>query len=65
MRIKYLLTTSYSRHPNYLGYTLWRTGASLATGSVPAALVTLCFQVFQFASAIPHLAEHMAASTFR
>ncbi|KAL1701927.1 hypothetical protein EV121DRAFT_262599 [Schizophyllum commune] len=49
------------RHPNYLGYTLWRTGASLATGSVPAALVTLCFQVFQFASAIPHLAAHMAA----
>ncbi|KAL1747818.1 hypothetical protein HDZ31DRAFT_80119 [Schizophyllum fasciatum] len=49
------------RHPNYLGYTLWRTGAALATGSVPAAFVTLAFQVFQFASAIPHLSSHMAA----
>ncbi|TRM65615.1 hypothetical protein BD626DRAFT_547047 [Schizophyllum amplum] len=49
------------RHPNYLGYSLWRAGATLATGSVPAAFVTLLLQVGQFASSIPHLSSHMAS----
>ncbi|KAI5890718.1 uncharacterized protein SCHCODRAFT_02750441 [Schizophyllum commune H4-8] len=48
------------RHPNYLGYTLWRTGATLATGSVPAAIVSLLFQVNQFSRSIPGLTEYMA-----
>ncbi|KAI4526425.1 hypothetical protein K523DRAFT_271620, partial [Schizophyllum commune Tattone D] len=48
------------RHPNYLGYTLWRTGASLATGSIPAAVISLLWQVASFAGSIPDLTQYMA-----
>ncbi|KAL1710650.1 hypothetical protein EV121DRAFT_275465 [Schizophyllum commune] len=48
------------RHPNYLGYTLWRTGASLATGSIPAAVISLLWQVNSFAGSIPDLTQYMA-----
>ncbi|KAJ6595535.1 hypothetical protein DFH09DRAFT_1305341 [Mycena vulgaris] len=29
---------SFVRHPNYLGYTFWRTGITLATGSLGATV---------------------------
>uniref|UniRef100_D8Q9J5 Uncharacterized protein n=1 Tax=Schizophyllum commune (strain H4-8 / FGSC 9210) TaxID=578458 RepID=D8Q9J5_SCHCM len=48
------------RHPNYLGYTLWRTGASLATGSIPAAVISLLWQINSFAGSIPDLTQYMA-----
>ena len=57
-----LLTNIFSRHPNYLGYTLWRTGASLATGSIPAAVISLLWQVNSFAGSIPDLTQYMANS---
>lgn len=50
------------RHPNYLGYALWRTGMTLVTGSWKAAVVSFGWQVFMFASTgIPSLVGHMEA----
>jgi len=52
---------SIVRHPNYLGYILWRSGVTLSTGSIGA---TLGFGVFQIAifmlQSIPGLSGHMS-----
>lgn len=47
------------QHPNYLGYTLWRTGLMLATGSHVAAGVACLFNLGTFlGSSIPELQAH-------
>eukprot|EP01114_Cavostelium_apophysatum_P012414 TRINITY_DN2771_c0_g1_i2.p1 TRINITY_DN2771_c0_g1~~TRINITY_DN2771_c0_g1_i2.p1 ORF type:complete len:248 (-),score=28.83 TRINITY_DN2771_c0_g1_i2:1-744(-) len=49
-----------ARHINYGGYTLWRTGYALATGSLIAAGLTFLFIAGDFARrAIPVLDEYM------
>ncbi|KAK0449562.1 uncharacterized protein EV420DRAFT_1338407 [Desarmillaria tabescens] len=50
----------FVRHPNYLGYLLWRCGMTLATGSIPATITYGIFQFTQFAFSIPDLAAHMS-----
>ncbi|KAJ7271026.1 hypothetical protein C8J57DRAFT_1320477 [Mycena rebaudengoi] len=53
---------SVVRHPNYLGYTLWRVGITLAAGSVGAAVGFALFQIAQFVgSGIPGVATYMEA----
>jgi len=36
------------RQPNYLGYTLWRAGITLATGNITAAALLCAFHVWHF-----------------
>jgi protein-S-isoprenylcysteine O-methyltransferase Ste14 len=52
---------SVVRHPNYVGYTLWRSGITLSTGAIGATLAFGIFQiaVFSFQS-IPGLSGHMS-----
>ncbi|KAJ7630023.1 hypothetical protein DFH06DRAFT_1056641 [Mycena polygramma] len=53
---------SFVRHPNYLGYTLWRTGITLATGSLVATAALSGLQVFAFATTgIPGITSYMSA----
>ncbi|KAF7321063.1 S5A-REDUCTASE domain-containing protein [Mycena chlorophos] len=48
------------RHPNYLGYLLWRVGITLATGSLPATIIMGAFQAMAFIrGGIPDLVAHM------
>ena len=50
---------SIVQHPNYFGYTLWRTGMLLTTGSYVAAAVGFAFNTFTFlTSSIPDLQGH-------
>ncbi|KAJ7630014.1 hypothetical protein DFH06DRAFT_1101999 [Mycena polygramma] len=50
------------RHPNYLGYTLWRAGITLTTGSIPATVVLTLMQLFAFYTAsIPEISSYMSA----
>jgi len=52
---------SVVRHPNYLGYTLWRSGITLATGSVGATIGFAIFQIGMFlAQSIPALSGYMS-----
>ncbi|KAJ7456921.1 hypothetical protein FB451DRAFT_598351 [Mycena latifolia] len=52
---------SFVRHPNYLGYTLWRTGITLATGSLVATGALTMFQIYGFATGgIPEITAHMS-----
>jgi len=47
------------QHPNYLGYTLWRTGILLTTGSLPATAIGFLFNTGTFLGAsIPELQAH-------
>ncbi|KAM0747089.1 hypothetical protein T439DRAFT_329336 [Meredithblackwellia eburnea MCA 4105] len=49
------------RHANYLGYTLWRTGIALATGSVGFAIFSGAMQTLTFWKAsIPELDGYMS-----
>jgi len=51
---------SVVRHPNYLGYALWRSGISLSTGSIGAPIGFATFQIAFFLNqSIPGLAGHM------
>jgi len=53
---------SVVRHPNYLGYTLWRTGITLATGSLVATAALTGFQVAAFyGTGIPGISSYMSA----
>ena len=50
---------SIVQHPNYLGYTLWRTGLTLATGSLVPAGVAFLFNANTFLNfSIPELQGH-------
>ncbi|KAJ7701548.1 hypothetical protein B0H17DRAFT_189370 [Mycena rosella] len=52
---------SFVRHPNYLGYTLWRTGITLATGSLPATGVLTVLQILSFTTqGIPGITAYMS-----
>ncbi|KAF8182249.1 hypothetical protein K438DRAFT_1975775 [Mycena galopus ATCC 62051] len=52
---------SIVRHPNYLGYLLWRIGITLTTGSLvaTAALASLQLGIFCFGG-IPDISHYMA-----
>ncbi|KAJ7042866.1 hypothetical protein C8F04DRAFT_1075032 [Mycena alexandri] len=53
---------SVVRHPNYLGYTLWRAGITLTTGSLIATAALTVFQVLAFTSGgIPGISGYMSA----
>ncbi|KAJ6554559.1 hypothetical protein B0H19DRAFT_1154044 [Mycena capillaripes] len=53
---------SFVRHPNYLGYTLWRAGITLATGSIAATVALTAFQIFGFYTrGIPEITTYMSA----
>jgi len=47
------------RHPNYLGYALWRTGITLTTGHTTAALAVFASQLFFFKLSSQDLANTM------
>ncbi|KIY48362.1 hypothetical protein FISHEDRAFT_65603 [Fistulina hepatica ATCC 64428] len=47
------------RHPNYLGYLLWRVGITLAAGSPRAALAMGLIQAGFFSLSIPELEAYM------
>jgi len=48
------------RHPNYLGYALWRVGLALTTGSSVWAGLTAAFQLGWFAKlSIPEISAYM------
>jgi len=48
------------RHPMFFGYSLWRTGVALATGSLVNGICQLVFQIAYFVfGAIPNLDQHM------
>lgn len=50
---------SWVQHPNYFGYTLWRTGILLTTGSITAAAVGFTWNAMTFlGSSIPELQAH-------
>ncbi|KIM88145.1 hypothetical protein PILCRDRAFT_814057 [Piloderma croceum F 1598] len=52
---------SIVRHPNYAGFTLWRSGASLATGSLGYSIGMYIFIISLFVfQAIPGLSGHMS-----
>ncbi|KAJ7153513.1 hypothetical protein C8R43DRAFT_1002303 [Mycena crocata] len=52
---------SVVRHPNYLGYTLWRTGITLATGSLSATALMAVLHIFGlYTTEIPGIASYMA-----
>ncbi|KAJ7938406.1 hypothetical protein B0H13DRAFT_1942873 [Mycena leptocephala] len=52
---------SLVRHPNYLGYFLWRTGITLATGSIVATVALTAMQVLVFfTSGIPGITSYMS-----
>jgi len=52
---------SIVRHPNYTGYTLWRSGITLATGSLGATAGFAIFQLVLFAyQSIPALSGYMS-----
>jgi len=51
---------SIVRHPNYTGYTLWRSGVTLATGSIGGVVGFGIFQAaFFLFHSIPGLSGHM------
>jgi len=51
---------SLTMHPNYFGYTLWRGGVALLSGSAVWGLVTLAFFTNDFLTrGIPVLQKHM------
>ncbi|KAJ7730704.1 hypothetical protein DFH07DRAFT_848585 [Mycena maculata] len=53
---------SFVRHPNYLGYTLWRTGITLATGSLGATAALTALQILGFRNGgIPGITNWMSA----
>ncbi|KAJ7194018.1 hypothetical protein GGX14DRAFT_476765 [Mycena pura] len=53
---------SVVRHPNYLGYTLWRAGIALTTGSLGTTAALTAFTVFGFLmGGIPDISSYMAA----
>ncbi|KAJ7161002.1 hypothetical protein C8R46DRAFT_955958 [Mycena filopes] len=52
---------SVVRHPNYLGYTLWRAGITLTTGSLFATAGLTVFQLLGFTStSIPGISSYMS-----
>jgi len=52
---------SVVRHPNYVGYTLWRSGITLSTGSIGATIANGIFQIAVFIfQSIPALSGHMS-----
>ncbi|KAF9020016.1 hypothetical protein BDZ89DRAFT_1020440 [Hymenopellis radicata] len=52
---------SVVRHPNYLGYFLWRVGISLTTGSLVSSAVLASFQfAIFFFGGIPEISSYMA-----
>ncbi|KAJ7153514.1 hypothetical protein C8R43DRAFT_1235475 [Mycena crocata] len=52
---------SFVRHPNYLGYTLWRAGITLTTGSLAATGVLTVFQIIGFYfGGIPEITSYMS-----
>jgi len=51
---------SVVRHPNYLGYLMWRTGITLATGSIGATIGFGLWQLFGFRSSVQDLTHQMA-----
>ncbi|KAJ6578857.1 hypothetical protein DFH09DRAFT_348865 [Mycena vulgaris] len=53
---------SFVRHPNYLGYTLWRTGITLATGSLVATGALTALQIVGFTTGgIPGITSYMSS----
>ncbi|KAJ7452104.1 hypothetical protein B0H11DRAFT_2074311 [Mycena galericulata] len=51
----------FVRHPNYLGYTLWRAGITLVTGSLTATAILTAFQLIAFYTAgVPGLTNWMS-----
>ncbi|KAJ7854934.1 hypothetical protein B0H14DRAFT_2508099 [Mycena olivaceomarginata] len=53
---------SVVRHPNYLGYTLWRAGITLTTGSLPATALLTTLQLWAFYTrSIPGIGGYMSA----
>jgi len=52
---------SVVRHPNYTGYTLWRSGITLATGSIGGVIGFGIFQIASFLfQSIPGLSSYMS-----
>ncbi|KAJ6463481.1 hypothetical protein C8R45DRAFT_1025917 [Mycena sanguinolenta] len=52
---------SVVRHPNYLGYLLWRVGITLTTGSLVATAAFSCWQLAAFyGNSIPGISSYMA-----
>ncbi|KAJ7607390.1 hypothetical protein FB45DRAFT_948196 [Roridomyces roridus] len=52
---------SLVRHPNYLGFNLWRAGIALATGSLAATAILSALQLSVFyTTSIPELSDWMA-----
>ncbi|KAJ7270700.1 hypothetical protein B0H12DRAFT_1229187 [Mycena haematopus] len=52
---------SVVRHPNYLGYILWRAGITLATGSLTATAALTGFQLAAFVgNSIPGISNYMS-----
>jgi protein-S-isoprenylcysteine O-methyltransferase Ste14 len=50
-----------TRHANYVGYTIWRTGFAMACGGYVFSGVTAAFLLFQFVkTSIPELESYMA-----
>ncbi|KAK7055452.1 S5A-reductase domain-containing protein [Favolaschia claudopus] len=53
---------SVVRHPNYLGYALWRIGTTLVTGSLGGTVFMAGIQLASFyGSSIPELSDYMAS----
>lgn len=49
----------YVQHPNYFGYTLWRAGILLTTGSILATSIGLLWNMYTFlARSIQELQAH-------
>lgn len=48
------------RHPNYLGYTIWRTGLALTTGSTWNAIIQFTWNIsFFIFGSIPEIQGYM------
>ncbi|KAJ6566451.1 hypothetical protein B0H19DRAFT_1209591 [Mycena capillaripes] len=52
---------SFVRHPNFLGYLLWRMGITLTTGSVTAAAISTSWWYMTFATmGVPGITNYMS-----
>jgi protein-S-isoprenylcysteine O-methyltransferase Ste14 len=47
------------RHPNYSGYTMWRVGAAMISGSPTVTIAVFLANLGIFAGSIPDLTKHM------